>query len=85
MKGMMISVTEVRLTPDLSSARVFLSIFPDDQAEATIATIRERSASVRFELGNKMASQLRHIPELIFELDTSESYAARIDELLAKD
>lgn len=84
-KGLMISVTEVRLTPDLSSARAFLSIFPDAAAEETIARVREQVAQIRFELGNKMANQLRHIPELIFELDKSEAYAARIDELLKEE
>lgn len=81
-KGVMISVTEVRLSPDLSSARVFLSIFPDAKAGEMIASIRENTPTVRFDLGRQMASQLRHIPELIFELDTSEAYAQRIDELL---
>lgn len=81
-KGVMISVTEVRLTPDLSSARVFLSIFPDAKAEEMITWIKDNAGTVRYDLGKRMASQLRHIPELIFELDTSEAYAQRIDELL---
>lgn len=81
-RGVMISVTEVRLSPDLSSARVFLSIFPDAKSEEMIAAIKENAATVRYDLGRRMASQLRHIPELIFELDTSEAYAQKIDELL---
>ncbi|MDD7437590.1 MAG: 30S ribosome-binding factor RbfA [Bacteroidales bacterium] len=81
-KGVMISVTEVRLSPDLSSARVFLSIFPDAKAEEMMESIKRNTPTVRYDLGRMMASQLRHIPELIFELDTSEAYAQRIDELL---
>lgn len=81
-KGVMISVTEVRLSPDLSSARVYLSIFPDARAEEMMKWIVENGSTVRYDLGNRMASQLRHIPELIFELDKSEAYAQRIDELL---
>lgn len=81
-RGVMISVTEVRLSPDLSSARVYLSIFPDAKAEEMMKWIVENGSTVRYDLGNRMASQLRHIPELIFELDKSEAYAQRIDELL---
>lgn len=81
-KGIMISVTEVRLSPDLSSARVYLSIFPDNQADEMMTWIKENASTVRYDLGNRMASQLRHIPELIFEIDNSEAYAQRIDELL---
>lgn len=82
LKGIMISVTEVRLSPDLSSAKAYLSIFPDERAEEMIEWIKERSSTVRYDLGNRMAQQLRRIPELYFELDTSEAYAQRIDELL---
>lgn len=81
-KGIMISVTEVRLSPDLSSARVYLSIFPDERAEEMMKWIKENASTVRYDLGNRMASQLRHIPELIFEIDNSEAYAQRIDKLL---
>ena len=82
---MMISVTEVRVSPDLSIARVYLSIFPEDNSKAVIKAIQERAATVRFDLGKQVGSQLRKIPELIFHLDTSISYAERIDELLRQN
>lgn len=85
MRGMMISVTEVRVSPDLSIARVYLSIFPEDNSKAVIKAIQERAATVRFDLGKQVGSQLRKIPELIFHLDTSISYAERIDELLRQN
>lgn len=85
MRGMMISVTEVRVSPDLSIARVYLSIFPEDNSKAVIRAIQERAATVRFDLGKQVGSQLRKIPELIFHLDTSISYAERIDELLRQN
>ncbi|MDO4695140.1 30S ribosome-binding factor RbfA [Porphyromonas sp.] len=85
MRGLMISVTEVRVSPDLSIARVYLSIFPEDNAKNVIKAIQERSATVRFDLGKQVGSQLRKIPELIFHLDTSISYAERIDELLRQN
>lgn len=81
-RGVMISVTEVRLSPDLSIARVFVSIFPDAKAEELIQAIRERSGVVRFDLGKRLGAQLRRIPELMFHLDTSLEYARRIDQLL---
>lgn len=82
MRGVIVSVTEVRLSPDLSSARAFLSIFPDNRADEIMKNIQGNIPQIRFELGKRMGKQLRIIPELIFELDTSEAYAARIDELL---
>lgn len=85
MRGLMISVTEVRVSPDLSIARVYLSIFPEDNSKAVIKAIQERAATVRFDLGKQVGSQLRKIPELIFHLDTSISYAERIDELLRQN
>ncbi len=84
-KGIMVSVSEVRVTPDLSLARVYLSIFPDDKAQEMMRAITERASVVRFDLAKRVGSQLRKIPELIFHLDTSIAYAERIDELLRKD
>lgn len=81
-RGVMVSVTEVRLSPDLSIARVFLSIFPDQHATELIEAIRERSGVVRYDLGKRLGAQLRRIPELVFHLDTSLEYARRIDQLL---
>lgn len=82
MRGVIVSVTEVRLSPDLSSARAYLSIFPDNRAAQIMKNIKNNTSQIRFDLGKRMGQQLRIIPELIFDLDTSEAYAARIDELL---
>lgn len=80
--GEMISVTEVRLNPDLSSARVFLSYFPDAKKEELKAFIKENASFLRGEIGRRMKSQLRRIPELFFTEDNSLLEARRIDELL---
>lgn len=85
MRGIMISVTEVRVTPDLSIARVYLSIFPDDKAQEVLRAVKERASIVRFDLAKQVGSQLRKIPELVFFLDTSIAYAERIDQLLRQD
>lgn len=82
MKGVLISVTDVELSPDLSTARAYLSIFPDAKQEEVMKLIEENTGTMRYNLGNRMASQLRRIPELSFELDRTEEYARKIDKLL---
>lgn len=81
-RGVIISVTEVRLAPDLSSARCYLSIFPDAKGPELLRTIQEHTSALRYDLGNSLAGRLRVIPELYFYLDRSEEYAQQIDELL---
>jgi ribosome-binding factor A len=80
--GTLISVTVVRISPDLSVARVYLSIFPPAQRELILKGLEAQNKSIRFELGRKIARQVRHIPELKFFIDDSLDYAERIDQLL---
>ena len=80
--GEMISVTEVRLSPDLSSARVFLSYFPDDKKGDLRDFVANNAPAIRGEMGRRMRHQLRRIPELLFSEDHSLEEARRIDELL---
>lgn len=82
MPGMLISVSAVRISPDLSVARAYLSIFPSEKAEATVKTINENMKSIRYELGTRVRHQLRIIPELKFFVDDSLDYLEKIDELL---
>ncbi|MFA7408794.1 MAG: 30S ribosome-binding factor RbfA [Bacteroidales bacterium] len=81
-QGTIISVTVVRVSPDLSQARVYLSIFPPAQRELILKGIDSQSKQIRFELGRKIAKQVRHIPDLHFFMDDSLDYAERINELL---
>ncbi|MDR1592564.1 MAG: 30S ribosome-binding factor RbfA [Prevotellaceae bacterium] len=81
-RGKLISVTSVRVTPDLSQARVFLSIFPSNQGGALLAEINTVQKAIRFQLGQRMRHQLRIIPELIYQLDDSLDYLDKIDALL---
>jgi len=83
-RGVMISVTVVRITPDLGLARVFLSIFPSDDSKAIMEKVEENSSSLRYELGKRVGKQLRQVPELRFMIDDSMDYADRIDDLLKK-
>lgn len=80
--GKMISVTRVRVSPDLSFARVFISIFPSDNKETVLESINEHVHKIRFELGNKVRSQLRIVPEIAFFIDDSLDYIDKIDKLL---
>lgn len=82
--GAMITVSEVRVSPDFSIAKVYVSIFPSDKQEATMALLEQNNRSIRGELGRKVAAQLRIVPELDFYLDTTLDYAEHIDELLKK-
>ncbi|MFB1023211.1 MAG: 30S ribosome-binding factor RbfA [Vicingaceae bacterium] len=80
--NLMISVTQVRVSPDLGIAKSYLSLFPSDKREEVIAEIRKHSKEIRYILGKKVGKQLRHIPDLQFYLDDSFDYAEEIDLLL---
>lgn len=82
--GALVTVSEVRVSPDLSVAKVFVSIFPSEKQKEVMALIEENLRAIRGELGHLMAKQLRIIPELIFLLDTSLDYAQHIEDLLRK-
>ncbi len=82
--GVLVSVSAVRISPDLSVARGYLSIFPPNKAEEILGNINANVKSVRYELGTRVRHQLRIIPELKFFLDDSLDYVAHIDELLKK-
>ena len=82
--GAMVTVSEVRISPDLSVAKVFVSIFPSERAPQVMQVLEENKRALRGELGRKVASQLRIVPEIDFYLDTSLDYAERIEELLKK-
>ena len=82
--GVLISVSEVRISPDLSIAHVYLSIFPQDKEASTMAKIEEDTGKIRGEMGNLDRHQLRIIPELHFHLDETIDKMERIDQLLGK-
>ncbi len=85
MRGVLISVSTVRVTPDLGLAKAYLSIFPSDQGEEILKNIKTNVKQVRFDLGQKVGKQLRIIPELAFYLDDSLDYLENIDKLLNSD
>lgn len=80
--GAMVTVSEVRVTPDLSIAKTYVSIFPSSKQDAVMKTLEENIREYRGELGHTMGKQLRIVPEIVFYLDTSLDYAEHIDQLL---
>ena len=82
--GSLVTVSEVRISPDLSIAKVFVSVFPSGNAGRVLDILEENKRAIRGELGRKVASQLRIVPEFSFLLDSSLDYAEHIDELLKK-
>ncbi|MEQ9425512.1 MAG: 30S ribosome-binding factor RbfA [Cyclobacteriaceae bacterium] len=79
---MMVSVTQVRMSPDLGVANVFLSFVMEKDAVTGLDKINKHKSEVRRELGKKIGKQVRVIPELIFHQDDSVDYASKIDSIL---
>lgn len=79
--GSMVTVTVVRVTPDLSLVRVYLSIFAGPPKEEVFANIQENKGKIRGEIGRKLKS-MHHVPDLTFYIDDSLDYAEKIDQLL---
>ena len=82
--GALVTVSEVRVSPDLSLAKVFVSIFPSEKQGPVMQLLEEEKRSLRGELGRVVAKQFRIVPELSFLLDTTLDYAEHIEELLKK-
>lgn len=78
----MITVTTVRISPDLSVAKIYLSIFPAKETDKTLLAVKEIIPQIRHELGNKVRHQLRIVPELAFFIDDSLDYIEKIENLL---
>ena len=82
--GAMVTVSEVRVSPDLSIAKVYVSIFPSEKQQEVMKLLEENNKALRGELGRKVAKQLRIVPELDFYLDATLDYVEHIEELLKK-
>jgi len=85
MQGVLISVSTVRISPDLGLAKAYLSIFPSEKGKELLENIKNNVKAIRFDLGQRLGKQLRIIPELAFYIDDSLDYLENIDRLLNKD
>jgi ribosome-binding factor A len=81
--NLVISVSKVYVTSDLSVASVHLSIFPQDKAAETLAAIKSNGPLIRHDLAQRVKMQLRRVPNLTFHLDDSLDYIEKIDNALA--
>lgn len=82
MKGVIISVTKVLVTTDLSNAKVYISVFPQTNREIILEGLRENTATIRYEMAKRTREQLRRMPELFFYMDDSLDYIEDIDNAL---
>lgn len=83
--GSMVSITVVRITPDLSFARVYLSVFPANKPKEVVDAYNEHLNEISHSLYQKIRNQFRKMPEIRFYHDDSLDYAARIDDILSND
>lgn len=83
--GTMVSVTVVRISPDLKEAKIYVSFFNVKEKEALVRHMNDIQGDIRRRLGNVMRNQLKNIPVLTFYLDDSIDYANEIYSLLNKD
>ncbi len=81
-RGVMVSVTTVRVSPDLGYARIYVSIFPFAESERIMGVLSENNWRIRRALGSRIRNQVRVVPELTFFLDDSLEYIENIDNLL---
>ena len=83
-RGSLVTVTTVRVSPDLAYAKIYISIFPFERNAELLAAIKEQGWLVRKLLGARIRNQLKVVPELEFFLDDSLEYIENIDNLLNK-
>lgn len=82
--NVMVSVSSVKVSPDLSIAKAYLSVFPSEQAGSVIENVNRTTKTLRYELAQRVRFQLRRCPELQFYLDDSIDYLENIDRLLGE-
>jgi ribosome-binding factor A len=80
--GVIISVSTVRISPDLEYAKVYLSIFPTEKGQEVLNQLNEIIKEIRYQLGQRVRNQLRKVPEITLFIDDSLDYINKIDNLL---
>lgn len=81
-RGVMVTVTTVRVSPDFGYAKIYVSVFPFDKGEAVLAALKNNNWMIRRALGQRIRFQLKVVPELEFFIDDSLEYIENIDNLL---
>jgi ribosome-binding factor A len=80
----MVTITKVRVTPDLAIARVFLSFFNNTNNQLALQTIKQHASEIRYKLGSRIKDQVRVIPQLEFFIDDTSEYVDRMDKIFDK-
>ena len=80
----MVTITKVRVTPDLAIARIFLSFFGNTNAPLALQTIKLHASEIRYKLGSRIKDQVRIIPQLEFFVDDTSEYVDRMDKIFDK-
>lgn len=85
LRGTLVTVTEVRVSPDFNYAKIYVSIFPFDKAPETMAVLDKQNRFIRRELGRRIKDQLKSVPEIQFFLDDSLEYIEHIEKALKEE
>jgi ribosome-binding factor A len=85
MTNLIISVSKVNVTSDLSIAKVFLSVFPSEKSGEILAAVKSNAPIIKHDLAQRVKNQLRKVPNLIFYIDDSLDYIENIDKALKGD
>ena len=80
----MVTITKVRVTPDLAIARVFLSFFSNTNNQLALQTVKLHASEIRYKLGSRIKDQVRVIPQLEFFIDDTSEYVDRMDKIFDK-
>lgn len=80
----LVTITKVRVTPDLAIARVFLSFFNNNNTSLSLQTIKQHASEIRYKLGARIKDQVRIIPQLEFFVDDTNEYVERMDKIFDK-
>ncbi|MDB5031328.1 30S ribosome-binding factor RbfA [Mucilaginibacter sp.] len=80
----MVTITKVRVTPDLAIARVFLSFFNNTNTTLALQTVKLHASEIRYKLGSRIKDQVRIIPQLEFFIDDTSEYVDRMDKIFDK-
>jgi ribosome-binding factor A len=82
--GTMITITKVRVTPDLAIARIFLSFFNNNNPQLALQTIKLHASEIRYKLGSRIKDQVRIIPQLEFFVDDTSEYVDKMEKIFEK-
>ena len=83
-ENLILSITKVYVTPDISIAKIYISVFPSELSSIQIEEIKNNSSLIKHKLSQKLKSSIRKVPELNFYLDDSLDYIEGIDKALKK-